>query len=424
MQHQQASEDEMKPNRRRRTCSTEPRTATGTATATGPRRSITHTGSTTRTHGMTTFNSRSTIVWCLMSLIGVCFFQHGNVSGNGNGGGVTFALALTSSSPFVRHVSMQTSRTITRAATVTTTSTAVTVDRKKVHMNVGSTPTSASASSSDLPGATATANSSGWRVALDIGRESFSTMPSSWAESGARFPLIVKFEFASNNDDNDNDNGNGNTVSAISGDARYTASQGEIVVPIEPGTWTLSDSDDDQKKNLSFSFHLPQTIERNGVQLGPCTLTCQTVVYTVKDIDALNREFYRVRSITDEANAQLQEMKRKKEAPKKWDFEEEKWVQRYEDESILGTLSKRMEQFKAERQERGRSKIRPKPSDLSLESGAFPGIDCNVYIGKRGTIRMHGDGGGFFGSDRGGVIGTFGAEPINDNPASYYRPSY
>ena len=372
-----------------------------------------------------------------MSLIGVCFFQHGNGNGNNSGCGVTLAHALTSSSPFVRHVSMRTSRTsITRAATATVT-TSATADRRNVEMNAKSSASSSAnalPASSDLPAAsvTATANSAGWRVALDIGREPFSTMPSSWAKSGSRFPLIVKFEFASNNDNKDN----GNTVSSISGDARYTASQGEIVVPIEPGTWTLSDSDDDQKKDLSFSFNLPQTIERNGVQIGPCTVTCQTVLYSTKDIDALNREFYRVRAITDEVNAQLQEMKRKKEAPKKWDFENSKWVQRYENESILGTFSKSMKQFKAERQERDRSKVRPKPSDLSLESGAFPGIDCNVYIGKRGTIRMYGygdgdgnrsgngNGGGFFGGDRGGIIGTFGAEPINDNPASYYRPSY
>jgi hypothetical protein len=238
-----------------------------------------------------------------------------------------------------------------------------------------------------------------WRVALDMGREPFSTMPSSWAKSGARFPLVIKCNFT--------DHG---IVSAISGDVRYTAAQGEMVTPVEPGTWKLSDDN----RKLSFTLNFPDMIERNGVKIGRCTITCQGLLYTESDLNALDREFYRVRSITDDANAQLKEMNRRQEAPKKWNFDQEKWVKRYDDENLLSKLSKRVNQFVAQRQELSKSKIRPKPSSLSLESGAFPGVDCNAYIGRKGTILLNGS----------GVIGTFAAEPMNDSPASYYRPSY
>ena len=244
-----------------------------------------------------------------------------------------------------------------------------------------------------------------WRVALDIGREPFSTMPSSWAESGARFPLVVKCNFT--------DDG---VVSSISGDVRYTAAHGEVVTPVDPGTWKLSDDN----RHLSFTLNFPQQIERNGVQIGKCTITCQGLLYTEKDLTALDKEFYRVRSVTDEANAQLQEMNRRREAPKKWNFDQEKWVKRYNDENLLSNISMKVNRFVAQKQEQLKSKSRPKPSSLSLESGPFPGIDCNAYIGKKGTIQLNGSG-GVIGD---GVIGTFAAEPINDNPASYYRPTY
>jgi hypothetical protein len=96
-----------------------------------------------------------------------------------------------------------------------------------------------------------------WRVALDMGREPFSTMPSSWAKSGARFPLVIKCNFT--------DHG---IVSAISGDVRYTAAQGEMVTPVEPGTWKLSDDN----RKLSFTLNFPDMIERNGVKIGRCTI--------------------------------------------------------------------------------------------------------------------------------------------------------
>ena len=98
---------------------------------------------------------------------------------------------------------------------------------------------------------------------------------------------------------------------------KYTAAHGEVVTPVETGTWKLSDD----SRHLSFTLNFPRMIERNGGQIGKCTV----LLYTEKYLTALDKEFYRVRSVTNEA----------------------------------------------------KSKSRPKPSSLSLESGAFPEIDWN-----------------------------------------------
>eukprot|EP00554_Chaetoceros_debilis_P010171 CAMPEP_0194108582 /NCGR_PEP_ID=MMETSP0150-20130528/8245_1 /TAXON_ID=122233 /ORGANISM="Chaetoceros debilis, Strain MM31A-1" /LENGTH=240 /DNA_ID=CAMNT_0038797315 /DNA_START=153 /DNA_END=871 /DNA_ORIENTATION=+ len=230
----------------------------------------------------------------------------------------------------------------------------------------------------------------GWRVALNIGREAFTTMPQQWASSGARFPLVMKCNFTNID--------NANVVRSITDDVRYTASGGEVIVPVESGTWSLSNN-----RDLVYSLTFPEKLERNGIELGPCTIICEGLLYTKKDLADLDQEFYKVRSITDEANSELKEMKRRKEAPRKWNSEENVWEQRYKNESPISKAGKRFKQFLAENDEKRQSKKRPFSSELSLESGQFPGIDDNVFIGKNGKITLKGAG---FGD---AVIGTWGA---------------
>ncbi len=243
----------------------------------------------------------------------------------------------------------------------------------------------------------------GWRIAFNVGREPFTTMPRSWASTGARFPFVVKCNFT--------DDGQ---VLSISGNVRYTiALEGEVVKPVQSGSWSLKND-----RHFTFSLKFPEEMKRNGVELGPCEIICEGLLYTKNDLDALNRDFYEARSVTDNINAEVKEARRQREAPKKWNFETDRWEKRYQDESIVATVGKRLKQFKAGIVEESKSKKRPKPLELSLESGQFPGINCGVYIKKGGTIKLKGGGVGD------AIIGTWGAEPINDNPASYYRPSY
>lgn len=245
----------------------------------------------------------------------------------------------------------------------------------------------------------------GWRIALNIGREAFTTMPRQWASSGARFPVVMKCNFTNID--------NSNVVRSITNDVRYTASEGEIIVPVGSGTWSLSNN-----RNLIFTLTFPEKLERNGVEVGPCTIICEGLLYTKKDLADLDEMFYEVRSVTDEVNAEVKEMNRREEAPRKWNFEKNLWEKRYKNESPISKARKRFKQFLAEKNENEQRKKRPCPTEFSLESGSFPGIDDNVFIGKKGKIKMKGAN---FGD---AVIGTWGAEPINDNPASYYRSSY
>ena len=243
----------------------------------------------------------------------------------------------------------------------------------------------------------------GWRIALDVGREAFTTMPRSWAASGARFPLVIKCNFT---DDGE--------VSSISGDVKYTiAVEGEVIKPVQAGLWSLTND-----RDFSFTLGFPERMERNGVELGPCEIICDGLLYTKNDLRQLDQKFYDARSITDDINSQVKEAKQRKEAPKKWNFETNQWEKRYKDESFVSTLGKRFKQLRAGIMEEIENKKRPASLQLSLEAGKFPGIDGVVYIKRGGLIKMKGNGIGD------GIIGTWKAEPINDNPASYYRPSY
>jgi len=242
----------------------------------------------------------------------------------------------------------------------------------------------------------------GWRVALNIYRVPYTTMPKSWASSGARFPLVMKCNFT--------DDG---MVDPISGDVRYTVAEGEVIKPVQAGPWTLSNN-----RNLKFSFLFPEQMERNGVELlGPCEIVCEGLLYSKKDLDALDQDFYQARSVTDQVNAEVKAVKGRNEAPKKWNFKTNRWEKRYPNQSVVSSVGNRLKQWTAGIAEESQNRKRPKPLELSLESGEFPGIDCNVYIKKDGLIKLK-----VFGLDR--VIGSWSAEPLNDNPASYYRPSY
>jgi hypothetical protein len=166
-------------------------------------------------------------------------------------------------------------------------------------------------------------------------------------------------------------------------------------------------------RDLSFSFSFPQRMVRNGIEIGPGEVICKGLLFTTKDLHSLNDAFYKARSVTDQINAEVKEAQRRLEAPKKWNFETNKWEKRYPNESWISMMSRRVKQLKAIKKEEIVSKKRPKPVDLSLEPGHFPGLDCKCFIKKMGSITMNG-----------ALIGSWGAEPITDIPPSYFRPSY
>lgn len=236
----------------------------------------------------------------------------------------------------------------------------------------------------------------GWRLVLDIGREPYTTMPRSWASSGARFPLVMKCNFTEDG-----------TVASISGDVRYTTAEGGMIKPVHSGSWSLSPNN----RDLSFTLTFPEEMIRNDVEFGPCEVVCEGLLFTKADLDILDQDFYRARTITDDINAKVKESKRRREAPKKWNFDTNRWEKRYKDESFTSMAMKKIQQLTAIVIEEVQNKKRPKFIDMSLERGNFPGIDGYVYMGKGGKVKIKG----------GAIIGKWAAEPIIDTPPSYYR---
>lgn len=240
----------------------------------------------------------------------------------------------------------------------------------------------------------------GWRVALNIGREPLSLMSPSWASSGARLPLVIKCEFK--------DDGQ---VVPLTGEVRFTDPMGEVVKPVGKGKWSLRSS-----RYLSFTLDFPESVCKRDVELDAgTTVVCEGLIYSKTDLNAMNKKYFRARDKTDKVAEDLI-FSRRRQAPRVWDKELGKWVERYEKKK-LSDAAKRVGLFFLEGAEKREMNKRPNPTQLSLESGPFPGVKGDVFVAKKGIVKMKK---GLVNP----VVGTWSAEPINDNPASYYRPSW
>lgn len=252
-------------------------------------------------------------------------------------------------------------------------------------------------------------NHDGWRIALDVGREKETRTSSAWAGSGCRLPVVVRCDFRSDDDDGANAAQEGSLVPKTSA-VRFTGPDGEVVNRVEPGTWRLSS---DQRK-IEFTLSFPDELVRRDVTLRG-TVRCEGFLYGTKFLRTLNERYYEARSAKWDAGAEFDEVARRADAPKKWNFETNQWEQRYETESVFSRLGKRASLFLSERWERRRNEERPNLQDLSSDCGPFPGVEGDVYFLKKGKIFLKQS--GLLGET---VIGTWSAEPINDKPASYY----
>lgn len=244
-------------------------------------------------------------------------------------------------------------------------------------------------------------SSFGWRVALNIGREPTTTKSPFWASSGARLPVVIQCDFLPNGQ-----------VVPKEDVIRFTGPDGEVVNMIEKGKWSLSSSKDEREFEFSFTF--PEELSRRDVTLGPCTIRCKGLLYSKDAVKEMNEKFYRARDEIWKAGEVVNDISRRKEAPKKWDEECQQWVKRYpKEEGLLSQVSKRVQLFAVEQKQRTENSKRPNPKDLSLDSGPFPGVESDVFIKKLGIVTVKE-------GLRDVVVGTWSAEPINDKPKSYY----
>ena len=249
----------------------------------------------------------------------------------------------------------------------------------------------------------------GWRIALNIGREPESKggMSDEWAISGCRLPIVIKCDFLPDN----------KIVPKVS-EVRFTAMGGELKYPIEPGTWSLSN--DFAQRDLSLTFTFPDELIRRDVSLQG-TVTCRGKAFTQFSLDAMNDEYYDAQKIRWGKTRDVDEIERRKDAPRKWnpegvgnDGKKGAWERRYEEEGLLSGITKRTVLALAQRKELKRREKRPDLKDLSADCGPIPGVEGNVYIVREGTVTLR------KGLWNDVVVGTWSAEPINNRPVSYY----
>lgn len=244
----------------------------------------------------------------------------------------------------------------------------------------------------------------GWRIAMNIGREPETTgMPKEWASSGCRLPVVVKCDFQPGGEGRQK-----NTVALLDDKVRFTGPDGEVVKPVEPGEWSLSN-----EREISFTVSFPEELVRRDVTLEG-TLRLEGLMYSETDLKRMNARFKEARDSTVDAGELFDSIKERQDAPRKWNDDTNQWEKRYEDEGILSTLGKRTNKFFAERKERKVNAERPILKDLALGCGPFPGVEGDVYFKREGQVMLKR---GFLRECR---IGTWCAEPINDKPLSYY----
>jgi hypothetical protein len=226
-------------------------------------------------------------------------------------------------------------------------------------------------------------SSVGWRVALNIGDE-----------GGARLPVVIRCDFLPNGQ-----------VVPKEDVIRFTGPDGEVVKQIEQGKWNLKD-----ERELEFSFTFPEKLSRRDVTFGPGKLQCKGLLYSKDAVKEMNDVFYRSREEVWKAGKLVNDITLRAEAPKKWDEQSQGWVTRYETEGFLSQISKQAQLFTAKRNQEKDNSKRPNPKVLSLDSGPFPGVKSDVFIKELGVVT----------GPRGGVVGSWSAEPINNYAKSYY----
>lgn len=236
-------------------------------------------------------------------------------------------------------------------------------------------------SPSRLPTNKVTAGTGAWRVALNIGN--------AW-------PIVFKCDFDESN-----------KVLPQQTNIRYTVRTGEVVKPISSGEW----STDKSNRKLAFSVNFPEDMSRNHIKLNSGPITCEGLLYTQEELQILNDNFYRARDKTWEVGGQLNDMSKKRDAPKQWNEVKQVWEKQKNHDSFWSFVTKMAQRVQLHTLERQEQAKRPDPKTISEQSGYFPGFDGDhqqVFMGKMGTIKQ-----GLR------VIGTWAAEPINDQPVSY-----
>jgi len=258
--------------------------------------------------------------------------------------------------------------------------------------------------------AAATRTSVPWRVVLDIGREPLSTMPFDWARSGGRMPIVIPCNFEQRRKDEGEKDPSTKfrLVLPRSDTVSFTGPDGAVVRPIAGGDWKLGRDE----KELRFTLNFPEALERRDVRIGAgTTIECTGRVFTKTELDTLNEDFYESRRKAWEVGGELNEISGRQAAPKKWNFETQRWEKRYADAKPIEWVQKRIKYAAAKAEQDRKNSRRPNQNALS-GLGWLPGVEDPMFVSKdQGVVRRANDG---------ALLGRWSMEPILDKPVSFY----
>jgi hypothetical protein len=250
-------------------------------------------------------------------------------------------------------------------------------------------------------GATATTTAP-WRVSLNLGREFATPLWESFGTSGIRFPVVVPCSFSSDG-----------SVSPTTDTVSYVADvKGGVSKPVEGGNWKMQDA-----KKLEFSLEFPEELCKKDVLIpAGSKLVMEGVIYPQAELKKINDAFSQARVEEWKALEKIDEIQAIRDAPKRWNEESQRWEHPTVDEPLSSLFSKHWTAFVKGQERRRRNQAKPRSGvELSARHGRFPGFaeDNQVYFGTSGVIRNQSKGGM--------VVGTWSAEPITGEPASYLQ---
>ncbi|CAB9520301.1 expressed unknown protein [Seminavis robusta] len=253
----------------------------------------------------------------------------------------------------------------------------------------------------EISGLATTTFDPAWRVALNFGKSTINPF-GDFGASGARLPVVIPCEFT--------DSGLAmpryDTVS-------YTDITGGIVKPVQGGSWKISNNgkkSDAMSQNLQMTLTFPEELRKGDVIIpAQSTVSLEGLVYSQEVLKKLDEAFSNARSDEWKAEETLEEVYKERDGPKKWNPKTQAWERPTMDVPLTDLFQKHWTVFSKKQETRRRNAARPRSSDLSKQSGPFPGYEDRVYFGQQGIIRIDNN-----------VVGTWSAEPMNDVPATYF----
>ena len=231
-----------------------------------------------------------------------------------------------------------------------------------------------------------------WNVALNLGREPGSSMPESWAASGARFFLQTQVEFGDGaGDESEPFLGRGRTPRLVTAEtAAFTGVGGRREVAVGSGAWVLARDRAPAVLRFWLDFSDATDVESRGVALPAEKLYFTASAFDMDDVAAARRDLLPANQKRAAAQSEVDEVR---------------------EGSNLFALAKKMDALAAAQSAVERVEERL-PKERDPNAGALPGEEAKLFV-DQGPISVKRP--GLFGPlsrEKYFIVGTFSLTPV------------